>query len=132
MTKKLRVLPVLSALFATFASLSARAEGLLSQSLFFSGTCTGTDQVGPRPSARRRPRCRRAAVGRGPAPSSASPLVEISTFDGDPAAVVDAMKEQRLARIAEIFQHRLTLPLVMAVIVEDQHTTRNETGIKVN
>jgi hypothetical protein len=49
MTKKLRVLPVLLALFAAFASLSARAEGLQSQSLFFSGTCTGTDQLSQQP-----------------------------------------------------------------------------------
>lgn len=49
-------------------------------------------------------------------------VVRGSSFDGDAAAVVDAVKEQEFAGGAEILVDRLALPPVMAVIVDDQDT----------
>jgi hypothetical protein len=51
MTKKFSVLAVLSALWLGFGTVSAQAQvpAVKSQTLYYSGTCTGTDEVTSKP-----------------------------------------------------------------------------------
>src|SRR5665213_745059 len=55
----------------------------------------------------------------------------LTDFHGEPAAVIDAVQEQLLFLLCEVFVDRFSLAVKMSVIVDDQHAAFGDMRVKM-